>query len=251
MSELRLFFSVAAARKDDSREVLPMWTESSFALAVLLTANPALLKIRDSSASVGLSLARRGRQAYCTFLMTILETVLDVASRQLPAGGVDCILIGGFAVNYHGYTRNTLDVDFMVVSEQLDAVRQIMTRAGFTNISIENNVAFFSAPSSPLRVDFLRVDGGTMSKLLANAVSASVHGYRLKVPALKDLIAMKIFALSQDIARRMGKDLPDIAYLSVLHDLDLESEIRPLCSRFGTQRIYDLIRDQVEALRTA
>ena len=61
---------------------------------------------------------------------------------------------------------------------------------------------------------------------------------------------MKIFALSQDVDRRLGKDLPDIAYLSVLHNLDLESDIRPLCNRFGTRKIYDLVRGQVEALRT-
>jgi hypothetical protein len=183
--------------------------------------------------------------------MTNLETILDVASRQLSAAGVDCILIGGFAVNYHGYTRNTLDVDFMIVTEQLETVRRIMTQTGFTNIVIENNVAFFNAPNSPLRVDFLRVDRDTMRKLLANAINASVHGYDLKVPALRDLVAMKIFALSQDIARRMGKDLPDIAYLSVLHNLDLESDIRPLCDRFGTPKTYDLIRSQVEALKMA
>jgi hypothetical protein len=43
--------------------------------------------------------------------MTNLETVLDIASRQLSAAGVDCILIGGFAVNFHGYTRNNLDME--------------------------------------------------------------------------------------------------------------------------------------------
>ncbi|MCX6995913.1 MAG: hypothetical protein NTV49_02230 [Kiritimatiellaeota bacterium] len=183
--------------------------------------------------------------------MPNLATILDIASRQLPAAGVDCLLIGGFAVNYHGYTRNTLDVDFMIVSEQLEVVQQVMAQAGFTNIAIEHNVAFFSAPDSPLRVDFLRVDRDTLSKLLAHAIRAVVHGCALKVPALRDLLAMKIFALSQDVARRMGKDLPDIAYLSVLHNLDLESDIRPLCDRFGTLKTYDLIRSQVEALRTA
>ena len=49
----------------------------------------------------------------------------------------------------------------------------------------------------------------------------------------------------------MGKDLPDIAYLSVLHKLDLESDIRPLCNRFGTSGVYDLIRVQVEGLRAS
>jgi hypothetical protein len=183
--------------------------------------------------------------------MTSLETIFNLAACQLPAAGVDCILIGGFAVNYHGYTRNTLDVDFMIVSEQLETVKKIMIQAGFTNIAIEHNVVFFSAPDSPLRVDFLRVDRDTMRKLLANAIGAVVQGCALKVPMLKDLLAMKIFALSQDVARRMGKDLPDIAYLSVLHNLDMEADIRPLCDRFGTPKTYELIHNQVTALRTA
>lgn len=188
----------------------------------------------------------------CTIApMTSLNTILDVVSHQFPAAGVDCIVIGGFAVNYHGYTRNTLDVDFMIFTEQLDAVREIMKRAGFTNVAIKDNVAFFNAPSSPMRADFLRVDRETMQRLLANAICASVHGHELKVPALRDLIAMKIFALSQDFDRRRGKDLPDIAYLSVLHKLDLEIDIRPLCDRFGTPQTYDHIRNQVEALKTS
>ncbi len=174
---------------------------------------------------------------------------MDIVATNLPAEGVDYLLVGGFAVNYHGYTRNTLDVDFMIVTEQLETVRRIMTQAEFVNITIQDNVAFFNAPDSPLRVDFLRVDRDTMRKLLANAVSANVQGVEVKVPALHDLIGMKIFALSQDVSRRMGKDLPDIAYLSVIHNLDLESDIRPLCNRFGTSRVYELIRGQVEALR--
>ena len=83
------------------------------------------------------SLACYGRPTHNRRSMTNLKTILKIASRQLPAEGVDCLLVGGFA-----------------------------------------------------------------------------------------------------------------AALSVLHNLDLESDIRPLCSRFGTSAVYDLIRGQVEALRT-
>ncbi len=178
------------------------------------------------------------------------ESIFEIASRQLAAAGVDCILIGGWAVNYHGYTRNTLDVDFMIVSEQLEVVKPIMMQAGFTNIVIDENAVFFSIPDSPLRVDFLRVNEDTMRKLLINALTVKIHGYDIEVPALNDLLAMKIFALSQDIARRMGKDLADIAYLIVLHNLDMESDIRPLCNQFGSPKAFELIRGQVGALRT-
>ena len=182
-------------------------------------------------------------------LVSGFDRILSIASHDLPSAGIDCLLIGGFAVNHYGYTRNTLDVDFMVLADQVGAVRRIMVDAGFSNISVHDNVVFFSSGENEPRVDFLRVNAKTIEMLLANAVEVDIHGSRLKVPALKDLLAMKVFALSQNTDRRMGKDLPDIAFLTVINDLDLESDIRPLCERFGTQEVYDLVRKQVEGLK--
>jgi len=136
----------------------------------------------------------------------------------------------------------------MILSNQLGAVRQVMVNAGFINVEILDNVAFFHASEDGPRADFLRVNEETMEKLLANAVEVTVRGHTLRLPALKDLLAMKIFALSQSVERRMGKDLPDIAYLTVLNDLDVEDDIRPLCDRFGTEDTFELIRKQVEGL---
>ena len=180
--------------------------------------------------------------------MKALETILDIASRKLPESGIDCILIGGFAVNYYGYTRNTLDVDFMIFTEQLTEVRQIMVKSGFTNVVIEDSVAFFINPSSSLRVDFLSVDKNTIQKLNDNTVNATIYGYELKVPSLKDLISMKIFALSQNLMRRTAKDLPDIVYLTIINNLNLESDIHLLCDKFGTEEIFDLISTQVKIM---
>lgn len=59
----------------------------------------------------------------------------------------------------------------------------------------QHNVAFFNAPGSPLRVDFLRVEKSTMRKLLDSAIRASVRGYVLVVPALRDLICRQVAAL--------------------------------------------------------
>jgi len=60
---------------------------------------------------------------------------------------------------------------------------------------------------------------------------------------------MKIFALSQNTDRRTGKDLPDIAFLTVINDLDMDADICPLCERFGTPDVCELIRKQVEGLQ--
>jgi len=182
--------------------------------------------------------------------MNNLDIIFSIVSQQMPKANIDCLLIGGFAVNYYGYTRNTLDVDFMIVAEQINKVRQIMLDAGFTNIDIRESVAFFSLPEGEPRADFLRVDESTMAKLLQNAVSIKIHGRKLRVPALKDLIAMKIFSLKESTSRRMGKDLPDIAYLSVINRLSIESDIKTLCDRYGDPEIYEIIKAQIEGLRS-
>jgi len=180
-----------------------------------------------------------------------LDDILRIASSELPAGGVECLLIGGFAVNYYGYTRNTVDVDFMIVSEDIENVKTILRAAGFTDSDVRENVAFFNKPEGGPRVDFLRIDRGTMAKLSSRAVPVSIHGHPLRIPALPDLIAMKIFAFAQSPERRLGKDLPDIAYLSVLNHLDFDADIRPLCDKFGSPRVCAMIREQMEGLRSS
>jgi len=70
------------------------------------------------------------------------------------------VLAGGFAVNHHGYTRNTLDLDF---------------------VCDEN-------------------------------------------------------------------DLPDIAWLSLLNQLNPENDLKPLCLQYGTLKLYHEISDLIRAL---
>jgi len=103
--------------------------------------------------------------------MLILDEVLSLAATTLPAAGVSCLLIGGFAVNHYGYTRNTLDIDFMI-------------------------------------------------------------------------------ALAQAPERRTDKDLPDIAYLCVLNNVDVEREIQPLCQRYATDALYQQIQAKIKGLQT-
>jgi hypothetical protein len=178
-----------------------------------------------------------------------LRTIFDLVARALPAAGVECLLVGGFAVNHHGYTRNTLDVDFMIVAEQQEAVRTVMRGEGFTNVAVHGTVMFLQRPGSPWRVDFLHADRDTMAELFSRAEVTTVHGSQVKVPALKDLIAMKLFSLAQNPERRMGKDLPDIAQLAVLNGLDLERDLRPLANRYATEAVFELVSSHVRALQ--
>ena len=182
--------------------------------------------------------------------ITDLQAVFDVVANKLSAAGVECLLVGGFAVNYYGYTRNTLDVDWMIVAEQRDAVRAIMRREGFTDSAVHENVMFFQRPGSGWRVDFLQADANTMAQLLSRAKSVAVSGAMVKVPELKDLISMKLFSLAQNPERRMGKDLPDIAHLAIFNGLDLERDIHPLAMQYASEAVFKRVSDQIKSLQT-
>jgi len=180
------------------------------------------------------------------------DYVFDVVSQRLPQAGIDCVMIGGHAVNHYGFSRATQDIDFMIAAADEAAVRRVMLGAGFVNIATHETVTFFNRPGSPLRVDFVKVDAGTMAALLAAAVTVEYFaGRRVKVPRLQDLLAMKIFALTSGNPRREDKDFPDIVHLVIENKLDVDADLRPLCDRFGTEAIYARLCTRIRELMHA
>lgn len=166
-----------------------------------------------------------------------VEYVFDVVSKQLPSAGVDFLMIGGHAVNHFGYSRATVDVDFMIVSQDVSTVREVMTAAGFTNVSESENVVFFGHPQNPHRVDFLKIDPQSMDELMESAEEIDYCGYRLKVPGILDLIAMKLFAVAHGSLKREDKDLMDV--INLAHGCGMEFELlRELCDRYANDEVY-------------
>ena len=183
--------------------------------------------------------------------MNTIGQIFDVVGERLPAAGIEFLMIGGHAVNHYGYSRATIDVDFMIASSDIEAVRSVMSAAGFSNISQSENVIFFNNPAIPYRVDFLHVDEATLKILIDGAQRIEYGGQSLLVPCLLDLIAMKLFALKNGSAKREEKDFPDIVQLAIEHNLDVETGLKPLCDKFSDEAIYlklaQKIREQTDA----
>ena len=177
-----------------------------------------------------------------------VEFVFNVVGRQLPKAWVEFLMIGGHAVNHYGYSRATLDVDFMIAESDAAIVRSVMKEAGFTNISESENVVFFHYPEALFRVGFLQIDSDSMQKLIAGAQQIEYGGQPLKVPHLLDLIAMKLFALKCGSAKREEKDFPDIVNLALEHGLDVEADLKPLCVRFADERIYAKLVERIRGV---
>ena len=56
------------------------------------------------------------------------ETLFDLVSEVIQEANVSAILIGGFAVNYHGVMRQTQDVDFLMAEQDYNKVRSLFEK---------------------------------------------------------------------------------------------------------------------------
>ncbi|MCK6533283.1 MAG: nucleotidyl transferase AbiEii/AbiGii toxin family protein [Polyangiaceae bacterium] len=133
---------------------------------------------------------------------------------ELDREAVEYVLVGGWAVAFHGRPRATKDIDFVLrgTSENLERAARALEAFGAppslceaVRAMTDVDVVFMGHP--PLRVDFLRsISGVPSDRLFANAERADVGGTTLRVASLDDLIANK---------RSVGRpqDLIDVAFL--------------------------------------
>jgi predicted nucleotidyltransferase len=144
------------------------------------------------------------------------------------------LIIGGHSLEAHGVSRQTADVDCLIASEDRDALDAIFLGGGFSQTGMTENFARYSHPS-PLvpDVDALFVDRETFEKLSADTAGLQRGIHEFRVPALANLIALKLHAIRNNPARE-ARDLSDIAELLRANPGVVASdEIKTLCSRFG------------------
>ena len=164
----------------------------------------------------------------------------------LERNGLSFLVVGGVAVQHYGYSRATMDIDLMMVIPHDFAFVDKLRADGFTYYSIAAMAVFGKKPDWSHRVDFIKVDADTFSKLMAESVVVQIHDVEVRMPSLRHLIAMKLHAYRQGGARRI-KDFHDIVWLSILNDLDPEGDLRGPALRYADEKIYREIVAAIEA----
>jgi hypothetical protein len=163
--------------------------------------------------------------AQLTYRMLANQTLWDAAVQchaTLDAAGIPHAIVGGVAVCLHGYRRNTVDLDLLVLREDQGRVRTQLEDAGYA-WSVEH--AEFRAPSG-VPVQFLlsgdRAGKGAEVFLPApDAPGATVEIEGLAVLDLARLIEMKL-ACGLGSPRRTHRDLADVVELIAIHQLGRE-----------------------------
>lgn len=148
------------------------------------------------------------------------------------------LLIGGHAVNAHGYSRKTFDIDLLISRDDVEAWRQLMISLGFECLHEQETFLQFAAPDTP-QVDLMKVGPDTFAKLFASAEVRTALGMETLVPSLENLLALKFHAARHASAQRVYKDLIDILALIEVNQIDVTSDsFRELCHKYGTSELY-------------
>ncbi|MBN1867099.1 hypothetical protein JW916_07375 [Candidatus Sumerlaeota bacterium] len=146
------------------------------------------------------------------------ESVLPKDFREflkfLNEAGVEYLLIGGYAVVYHGYVRTTADMDIWVAASRENASRivGVFHRFGMRQDDLtpdlflkRGNIVRMGVP--PMRIEILNdIDGVGFGKCYKEREIAEIDGLPVSVISLRYLRANKR-------ASGRHKDLDDLDHL--------------------------------------
>lgn len=134
--------------------------------------------------------------------------------RLLNAHQVEYLLIGGFAVGYHGYPRATVDMDVWIARSPTNAkkILTVIKEFGFqapeltTELFLkENKIVRMGVP--PLRIEVMTgIDGVEFDECYIERISDSIDG----VPV--NLINLRHLKINKQASGR-PKDLNDLEHL--------------------------------------
>jgi len=134
--------------------------------------------------------------------------------RLLNQSGVEYLLIGGYAVGYHGYPRTTADMDVWAAISSENAARVVDACRAFGMQDPTLTPALFQQPEKiirmgvpPMRIEILTdIDGVEFAECYAVREEAVIDGVPVNVISLTHLRRNKK-------ASGRHKDLDDLEHL--------------------------------------
>jgi len=129
---------------------------------------------------------------------TLSKTQRDCLGA-LRAEGVEFIIVGGYAVRFHGFMRPTKDLDLLISNEprNVESIGRFWSKAG----AIDVDYMMVHAKQEWAMIDWEDVDflttirGGHFRQLHERAVSETVAGGRALIISNADLIAERELSL--------------------------------------------------------
>ncbi len=173
-----------------------------------------------------------------------MSAFFEAIHKAFVEANLKPILVGGWAVNQLGHTRNTMDLDLMILETDVEKLHSCLEKAGF-KLLFKNPELFAKYCYSHEKIfelDILFIDKPTYEKLKSDSSEIKVGKIECLLPSPMSLIAMKLHSIMNNFETRFPKDFPDIVALSDIHGIDISSEtFKNFCLKYGNEKIYELI----------
>lgn len=171
-------------------------------------------------------------------MVSIFQIIKEIISKYK----IDCLLIGGYAVNSHKVSRHTADIDFMITRENYNCIKDELLKVGYSVVNEQSVFAQLTNASGYRDIDFVFAESGTVKMLLENACITTIGGQQFSVPSVNHLIALKLHSIRYN-SHREFVDFPDIVNLIDANGINVNSaDFITLCKKIGTDELYEKIR---------
>jgi len=119
--------------------------------------------------------------------------------KCLNKAGVDYIMVGGWAVNLHGYVRATIDLDIWILADHENA-RKVYAALGDFGAPLGDvrpedfatDGTIFQIGVAPCRIDVInQIDGVSYADASPRAIEKIIDGIPVRIISKEDLIANK------------------------------------------------------------
>lgn len=176
--------------------------------------------------------------------MTKIPSIFRIVDEEFAKEQIRVILIGGFALNRYGVSRQTADVDFLITRPDYEKARGILRKSGYQEDHCREHFARLRSPDVfYLDVDFLFVDEQTFLRIQQEAQRVVLEGREFLVPSVDHLVALKLHAIKNNPSGREAKDLLDIVLLIQVNHMDAaRPEFVNLCTTYGPAGIHEKLR---------
>ena len=172
--------------------------------------------------------------------MNTLKAIADRAAERK----LQFVVIGGRALNFHGYDRQTFDLDLVVNRSERAEWAKLVGEIGYTIYNEGSTFWQFNPPpdeGEPL--DIMLVKGETLGKIISDAATELVEDSAINMASVSTLMATKCHAIKHGHAARVEKDVDDLIFLVVAKKLDLgDNYWRELILKYGTPEIYKKLK---------
>lgn len=180
--------------------------------------------------------------------MRSLKETIRILGESLNASSISTpIIVGGWALNFLGMVRQTLDFDFMIFEDEFETIASVLEKAAYRQIiRTELYARFESTADSPMPyIDCLFADKNTYEKIVSGGKKVYIFNTEFILPKAMHIIAMKLHAVKYGERYRKGKDFNDIISLIELYNIDISegSEFESICKKYGNEDILRRIRN--------